>query len=132
MDSGEDGDGMSEPKITYTTIDENGLHEIGKPDPFIRTDDLYKDGTVKWVGDNVPSDFIAKWNPQPIGYITMNGEPLSTEQLHELIVSQSMTIDAALTRNGELVDALKRVRKLLQEGKFYEAWHEINKVLGIV
>ena len=32
----------------------------------------------------------------------------------------------------ELVDALKRVRKLLQEGKFYEAWHEINKVLGIV
>ena len=64
--------------------------------------------------------------------MTINGEPLSTEQLHELIVSQSMTIDAALTRNGELVDALKRVRKLLQEGKFYEAWHEINKVLGIV
>ena len=62
--------------------------------------------------------------------MTINGEPLSTEQLHELIVSQSMTIDAALTRNGELVDVLKRVRKLLQEGKFYEAWHEINKVLG--
>ena len=64
--------------------------------------------------------------------MTINGEPLSTEQLHELIVSQAMTIDATLTRNGELVDALKRVQKLLQEGKFYEAWHEINKVLGIV
>ena len=62
--------------------------------------------------------------------ITINGEPLSTEQLHELIVSQAMTIDKALTRNGELVDAFKRVQKLLQEGKFYEAWHEINKVLG--
>ena len=62
--------------------------------------------------------------------MTINGEPLSTEQLHELIVSQAMTIDATLTRNGELVDALKRVQKLLQEGKFYEAWHEINKVLG--
>ena len=61
--------------------------------------------------------------------MTINGEPLSTEQLHELIVSQAMTIDATLTRNGELVDALKRVQKLLQEGKFYEAWHEINKAL---
>ena len=74
---------------------------------------------------NAP-DYVAKFTG------TMDGEPLTTEQLHELIVSQSMTIDTALTRNGELVDALKRVRKLLQEGKFYEAWHEINKVLGIV
>ena len=61
--------------------------------------------------------------------MTINGQPLTNKQLHELIISQSMTIDAALTKNGELVDALKRVQKLLQEGKFYEAWHEINKVL---
>ena len=41
--------------------------------------------------------------------ITINGQPLSMKQLQELIVSQSMTIDAALTRQGELVDALKRI-----------------------
>jgi len=72
---------------------------------------------------NAP-DYVAKFTG------TINGEPLTTEQLHELIVSQAMTIDKALTRNGELVDAFKRVQKLLQEGKFYEAWNEINKVLG--
>ena len=50
--------------------------------------------------------------------MTINGEPLSTEQLHELIVSQNMTIDAALTRNGELVDALKQLHEIFKNGDF--------------
>ena len=62
--------------------------------------------------------------------MTIDGQPLSTKQLHELIVSQSMTIDTAMTRQGELVDALKRIRDMLQEGESYKAWIEINKVLG--
>jgi len=68
--------------------------------------------------------WIADYSP------SINGEPLSTKQLHEVIISQSMTIDACLTTIGELTDALKRVRKLLQSGEFYNAWHEINEVLG--
>jgi flagellar biosynthesis regulator FlbT len=78
-----------------------------------------------WIGGAKDGRFSCAAMP-----LTMNSEPLSSKQLHEFIVSQSMTIDATLTRNGELVDALKRVQKLLQEGKFYEAWIEINKVLG--
>ena len=64
--------------------------------------------------------------------MTINGEPLSTEQLHELIVSQSMTIDAALTRNGELVDALKRVHEIFKNGDFTTKHINdiINKALG--
>lgn len=90
---------MTEPKTIYKTLDDYELVEIRR-----------KEREANHV-------------------MTINNEPLSAKQLNELIVSQSMTIDATLTRNGELVDALKRVQKLLQEGKFYEAWIEINKVL---
>ena len=65
-----------------------------------------------------------------MGTGTINGEPLSTKGLHELIVSQSMTIDAALTKNGELVDALKRVRQLIQLGDYMQAMAIITMVLG--
>ena len=93
--------------------------------------------------------------PKPT-YITINGEPLSTKQLRERIGKEhgthyegcwqdhptcllvrlldeidklNMTSDAALTRQGELVDAMKRIREMLLKCKFYEAWIEINKVL---
>ena len=111
MDSGEDGDGMSEETIGKQLAEKIWELAMKKEHPELMKGYKPKPNWDKWV---------------------MNGEPLSTEQLHELIVSQSMTIDTALTRNGELVDALKRAQKLLQEGKFYEAWNEINKVLGIV
>jgi hypothetical protein len=62
--------------------------------------------------------------------ITINDEPLSTKQLHELIISQSMTIDAALTRQGELMDALKRVRKLLKVGHYNQAMKILDMVTG--
>jgi len=63
---------------------------------------------------------------------SINGEPLSTEQLHELIVSQSMTIDTALTRNGELVDALKQLHEIFKNGDFTTKHINdiINKALG--
>jgi wyosine [tRNA(Phe)-imidazoG37] synthetase (radical SAM superfamily) len=79
---------------------------------------------------NAP-DYVAKFTG------TINGEPLSTEQLHELIVSQAMTIDAALTRNGELVDALKRIIEMDElyfsyDASFHEAVDVAKKALGIV
>ena len=40
---------------------------------------------------------------------TINGEPLSTEQLREFIISQSMTIDRLLALNDEMIDALKKI-----------------------
>ena len=66
--------------------------------------------------------------PKPT-YMTINSEPLSTKQLHELIVSQSMTIDAALTRQGELVDALKRIREYIKNGMPLSAIVVIDEVL---
>ncbi len=90
---------------------------------------IYDDGTCGF-GDNIPDVGVVKWDNPEIGYITMNGEPLSTEQLHELIVSQSMTIDAALTRQGELMDALKRVRKLLKVGHYNQAMKILDMVTG--
>ena len=90
---------------------------------------IYDDGTCGF-GDNIPDVGVVKWDNPEIGYITMNGEPLSTEQLHELIVSQSMTIDRLLTRNGEMVDAMKRVRQLLSQNKPLSAIEILDKVLG--
>jgi hypothetical protein len=90
---------------------------------------IYDDGTCGF-GDNIPDVGVVKWDNPEIGYITMNGEPLSTEQLHALIVSQSMTIDAALTRQGELMDALKRVRKLLKVGHYNQAMKILDMVTG--
>ena len=104
---------MTEPKEYWMRIDMDGVH--------LHEENIYNDGTCKLCSDKELS--MAKFTG------TIDGQPLSTKQLHELIVSQSMTIDRLLTRNGELVDAFKRVQKLLQEGKFYEAWHEINKAL---
>ena len=94
---------------------------------------LYDGGKIGLPGSDIQiSDNVARWTNPTTDKWVMNGEPLSTKALHEIIVSQSMTIDATLTRQGELVDALKQSQKLLQEGKFYEAWYEINKALGIV
>ena len=47
--------------------------------------------------------------------ITINNEPLSTKQLHELITSQAMTIDRLL---GEIGRLQKRVNGLEQERRW--------------
>ena len=41
--------------------------------------------------------------------MTMNSEPLTNKQLHELIVSQSMTIDRLLTDKGHYMDVMKKL-----------------------
>ena len=46
--------------------------------------------------------------PRPT-YMNMNNEPLSTKQLHEIIVSQSMTIDRLLTDKGHYMDVMKKL-----------------------
>jgi hypothetical protein len=100
-------------------------------EPKPNLDGLYDDGTCGF-GDNIPDVGVVKWDNPETGYITMNGEPLSTKQLHELIVSQSMTIDTALTRNGELVDALKQLHEIFKNGDFTTKHINdiINKALG--
>ena len=55
---------------------------------------------------NAP-DYVTKFTG------TINGEPLSTEQLHELIVSQSMTIDRLLTEIGRLNDDANEYGRLI-------------------
>ena len=77
-----------------------------------------------WIGGAKDGRFSCVAMP-----LTMNSEPLSTKQLHEIITAQSGTIDVAMTKIGELVDAMKRIREMLLKCKFYEAWIEINKVL---
>ena len=71
---------------------------------------IYDDGTCGF-GDDIPF-VIAKWSNPEIGYITMNGEPLSTKQLHDLITSQSMTIDRLLGEVGEYRAAFELILSL--------------------
>ena len=91
---------MTEPKTIYKTLDDYELVEIRR-----------KEREANQV-------------------MTINNEPLSAKQLNELIVSQSMTIDRLLTRNGEMVDALKRVRKLLKVRHYDQAMKMLDTVTG--
>ena len=72
---------------------------------------------------NAP-DYVAKFTG------TMNGEPLTTEQLHELIVSQSMTIDRLLGEVGRYRAALEQMRKQYKKGHYIiQVTPEIANVL---
>jgi predicted P-loop ATPase/GTPase len=97
--------------------------------------------------------WIADYSP------SLNGEPLSTKQLHEVITSQSMTIDKLYSEVGRLNDVigllrnwvkaypldmfpepdLKLARKLLEDGgvnysalNVYSMRHVINGVGKII
>ena len=48
--------------------------------------------------------------------ITINGEPLSTKQLHELITSQAMTIDRLLGDVERYRAALKEIANIYEDG----------------
>jgi hypothetical protein len=65
---------------------------------------IYDDGTCR-SSTNAP-DYVAKWNP------SINGEPLSKKQLHEVITSQSMTIDRLLGEVARRDDEIKE-RKIM-------------------
>jgi predicted P-loop ATPase/GTPase len=99
------------------------------------------------------------WNNPSTDKWVMDSEPLSTKQLHELIVSQSMTIDRLLGEVERLKDCigllrnwakaypldmfpepdLKLARKLLEDGgvnystlNVYSMRHVINGVGKII
>ena len=68
--------------------------------------------------------------------LSINGEPLSTKQLHEIIISQNMTIDRLLDDKShymdvvqKLYDDINKIKEMLIKCKFYEAWIEINKLI---
>ena len=46
---------------------------------------------------------------EPRPTYTINSEPLSTKQLHEIIVSQSMTIDRLLADKCHYMDVMKKL-----------------------
>lgn len=45
--------------------------------------------------------------------LIINGEPLSTKQLYEIIASQNIRNDQTLIKNNELVQALKEIQNLV-------------------
>jgi|GEM_PF-4488674 hypothetical protein len=53
----------------------------------------------------------------PDEYI-INGEPLSTKQLYEIITSQNIRNDQTLIKNGKLVKALKEIQQIIN-GTYY-------------
>ena len=81
---------MTEPKPTYHDIDE-----------FIKSATLSFDHNVQVVIWDDPSTANK--------VLSINSEPLSTKQLHELIISQSMTIDRLLTDKGHYMDVMKKL-----------------------
>jgi hypothetical protein len=63
--------------------------------------------------------------------LTLNGEPLSTKQLHEVIISQSMTIDRLLGEVGRYRAAMEQMRKQYKKGHYIiQVTPEIAKVLN--
>jgi hypothetical protein len=82
---------------------------------------IYDDGTCR-SSTNAP-DYVAKWNP------SLNGEPLSTKQLHEVIVSQSMTIDRLLGDVNRYKQAFVELGECLQKGNYIKAGGIIRELL---
>jgi hypothetical protein len=82
---------------------------------------IYDDGTCR-SSTNAP-DYVAKWNP------SINGEPLSTKQLHEVIVSQSMTIDRLLGDVNRYKQAFVELGDCLQKGNYIKAGGIIREMV---
>ena len=77
------------------------------------------------------------WNNPSTDKWVMDSEPLSTKQLHEIIISQNMTIDRMLDDKShymevvrKLYDDINKIKEMLIKCKFYEAWIEINKLIN--
>ena len=60
---------------------------------------------------------------------TINGEPLSTKQLHELITSQAMTIDRLYGEVGRYRKVLTEIVWLLERTRRFSAMWKARKAL---
>ena len=63
--------------------------------------------------------------------MTINGEPLSTKALHEIIVSQSMTIDRLLGEVGRLNDENKKLKLSVEydEALIRKEYHKLGSII---
>ena len=104
---------MTEPKEYWMRIDMDGVH--------LHEENIYNDGTCKLCSDKEFS--MAKFTG------TIDGQPLSTEQLHELIVSQSMTIDRLLGEVGRYRSVLTEIVELLSKSRRFTAWYKAKMAL---
>ena len=84
-----------------------------------------------WIGGAKDGRFSCMLVP-----LKMDNEPLTTKQLHEIIIAQNMTIDRLLVDKShymevvrKLYDVINRIKEMLIKCKFYEAWIEINKLI---
>ena len=61
----------------------------------------------------------------------INGNPMSAKQLHEIIVSQSMTIDRLLTEIGRLNDENKRLMLSIEydEALIKKEYHKLGAII---
>ena len=60
---------------------------------------------------------------------TLNNEPLSTKQLHELITSQAMTIDRLLGEVNRYKQAFVDLGECLQKGNYIKAGGIIREMV---
>jgi hypothetical protein len=67
--------------------------------------------------------WIADYSP------SINSEPLSTKQLHELITSQAMTIDRLLGDVNRYKQAFVELGECLQKGNYIKAGGIIREFL---
>lgn len=74
-----------------------------------------------------PTDLPPGSTPPPLN-LTINGEPLSTKQLHEIITSQNIRNDTSLTQIDELMNTLKHIRKLLKVGHYDKVMKILDKI----
>jgi len=67
-----------------------------------------------------PTDLPPGSTPPPLN-LTINGEPLSTKQLHEIITSKNITIDKLLTDRNDHVNALQNIYDCLERKAYNKA-----------
>lgn len=67
--------------------------------------------------------WIADYSP------SINGEPLSTKQLHEVITSQAMTIDRLLGEVNRYKQAFVELGECLQKGNYIKAGGIIREMV---
>ena len=77
-----------------------------------------------WIGGAKDGRFSCQLIP-----LKIDNEPLSTKQLHEIIVSQSMTIDRLLGEVGRYRSVLIDVVELLSKSRRFTAWYKAKSAL---
>jgi len=67
-----------------------------------------------------PTDLPLGSAPPPLN-LTINGKPLSTKQLYEIITSKNITIDKLLTDRNDHVNALQNIYDCLERKAYNKA-----------